>query len=291
MKVIITIPAYNEERTLPTVIKEIKKVMSQTKYHYKILVLNDGSQDNTGIVAKKAGAKVVSHKVNRGLAATFISEMQECKKMKADIIVHTDADGQYPAKYIPELIKKVEAGDDLVLGSRFKRHIHASSLIKDLTNRIFAYALSSMLRQKVTDSTTGFRAFTTQVAYLPLINTFTYTQEQLIRASKAGLKIGEIAIKPRRTRPSRLFNSTIKYALKAWINIFRIYRDYDPIKFFGKVGLIFFSGGFLVGLLILKTIITTGKAGGIPRVIISALLILTGIQIILFGFLADMIRK
>lgn len=293
MKVVITIPAYNEERTLPLVIKEIKSVMSKTKYKkkFQILVLNDGSSDRTAAVARKAGAKVVSHKRNRGLAVTFSSEMEACRKLKADIIVHTDADGQYPAKYIPELIQKVEEGYELVLGSRFKRHIHANSIVKDVTNRIFALVLSSLLKVKLTDSTTGFRAFTGKVAELPLINTFTYTQEQLIRASKSGFKIGEIAIRSRKTRPSRLFKGALDYAIRAWINILRIYRDYDPIKFFGRIGLVFLLLGFGFGAWITKTWVTTGKVGGIPRVILCALFILTGIQIILFGFLADMFRN
>lgn len=291
MKVVISIPAYNEEKTLPLVIKEIKQVMNQTKYNYKILVLNDGSTDKTSEVGKKAGAKVISHRTNRGLATTFISEMEACKNLKADIVVHTDADGQYPAKFIPKLIQKLEEGNDLVLGSRFKRGIHANSIVKDITNRIFAKVLSSMIRQKITDSTTGFRAFTGNIAEMPLINTFTYTQEQIIRAAKSGFKIGEVPIQPRKTRPSRLFKSPVSYALRAWINIFRIYRDYDPIKFFGLIGISFLALGFILGLWIIKTLLTTGGVGGIPRVILSALFIITGIQIVLFGFLADMNKR
>ena len=128
MKVIISIPAYNEEKTLPHVLKEIKEVMEDKKikdksYHYQILVLNDGSKDKTIEVAKAGGAIVVSNRRNLGLAQTFKTEMKECLKLKADIIVHTDADGQYPAKHIPELIEKVREGNDLILGSRFKGKI------------------------------------------------------------------------------------------------------------------------------------------------------------------------
>ena len=124
MKVIISIPAYNEERTLPKVLTEIKQVMDETSYNYQILVYNDGSVDKTVEVAKKHGALVVSHKRNRGLAQTFRDEMKECLNLKADIIVHTDADGQYHSKHIPELIEKVKQGYDLVLGSRFRGKIH-----------------------------------------------------------------------------------------------------------------------------------------------------------------------
>ena len=100
MKVIISIPAYNEEKTLPKVLEEIKKVMNNTDYNYEILVLNDGSMDKTVEVAKKHGAIVVSNKRNRGLAETFRHEMRVCLERKADIIIHTDADGQYHSKHI-----------------------------------------------------------------------------------------------------------------------------------------------------------------------------------------------
>ena len=292
MKVVVTIPAYNEEKTVGSIIREIKEVMDKTSYNYQILVLDDGSWDKTVDVAKKNSAIVVSNKRNLGLAETFKQEMKECLKLKADIIVHTDADGQYPAYYIPEMIEKVEQGYDLVLGSRFgKGNYGGSSLMNKLGNRAFARVFSNLLKTKITDTTTGFRTFTKEVAELPLINTFTYTQEQLIRAGKSKMKIVEVPIRTNKTRPSKLFRNPFDYAIKAWINIFRIYRDFEPLKFFGRIGLLFVLAGFLLGLFILYKIITVGSAGGIPRVILSMLLILIGIQIAFFGFLADMNRK
>ncbi len=288
MKIIISIPAYNEEKHLGPVIKEIKDVMLETDYDFKILVLNDGSKDKTIEVAKKAGAIVYSNKRNLGLAETFKHEMQKCIEHKANIIIHTDADGQYPAKFIPLMIKKIEEGNDLVLGSRFGKGDYSGSIMKKFGNIAFAKVFSGLLKTKLTDTTTGFRAFTTEVAELPLINNFTYTQEQLIRAGKKRLKITEIPITTRKTRPSRLFNGPLDYAFKAWINILRIYRDFEPLKFFGQLGMFFLTIGFALGIWILITLINTGGVGGIPRTILSAVFILTGIQVILFGFLADM---
>ncbi|HIH11461.1 TPA: glycosyltransferase family 2 protein [Candidatus Woesearchaeota archaeon] len=291
MKVIITIPAYNEERTLPFVLQEIKDIMGKTTHQYQILVVDDGSRDKTIAIAKQHGAIVYSNPHNKGLAETFKVEMSLCLANKADIIVHTDADGQYPAKYIPLLIKEIENGADLVLGSRFGKGNYAGSIMKHAGNVAFAKAIASLTKVKVSDTTTGFRAFTRTVAEIPLINNFTYTQEQIIKAAKQGLKIREVPINARRTRDSRLFKSSLQYALKAWINIMRIYRDYDPLKFFGRIGTFFLCLGFLMGLWVLYSIMTTGGVGGIPRVILSAVLILTGLQIILFGFLADMFRR
>jgi len=289
MKVIITIPAYNEERTLPRVIREIKEIMSHEKYKYEILVLNDGSKDKTIEVAKKEGAIVVSHRRNRGLAETFRSEMRECIARKADIIVHTDADGQYHSKHIPELIRKIEAGYDLVLGSRFRGKIEHMPVLKWLGNVAFSKVLSSLTKVKITDSTTGFRAFTLEVAKdIKYINTFTYTQEQIIKGAKQGFRIGEIPIIARKTRASRLFKNPFQYAIKAWINILRIYRDYQPLKFFGRIGGAFLFVGGIIGLWLVSRFIRFGSVGRMPSLILGMLLILVGIQIILFGFLADM---
>ncbi len=292
MNVVITIPAFNEEKDIGRVIDEIIRVMNATKYKPQILVVDDGSKDQTVGIAKSKGAKVVSNSQNRGLAETFKVELLECLKMKADIIVHTDADGQYPAEYIPQLIKKIEEGYDLVLGSRFKRGTYSGSTVKWLGNVMFARVFSKLLKTKITDTTTGFRAFNRKVTALPLINSFTYTQEQLLRAAKNRLRIGEIFIHTNKTRESRLFGNSLAYAFKAWVNILRIYRDYDPLKFFGKIGLSFLLLGGIIGLWLLYLFFTTGTVQGrIALSVFCALSIITGLQIIFFGFLADMNQR
>ena len=286
MKIIISIPAYNEEKSIGKTLEDIKRVMK--RYNYKILVVDDGSKDKTADIAKEHDAKVVSHPYNLGLTEAFRTEMREALKMKPDIIIHTDADNQYPAEYIPLLIKKIEEGYDLVLGSRFGKGAYSGSLMKKLGNIAFAKVFSGLLKSKITDTTTGFRGFTPKVAKIPLINNFTYTQEQIIKAGKARMGITEIPIKTNRTRPSRLFKNSFDYAIKAWINIIRIYRDFEPLKFFGKIGGILFLSGFLIGLWIFYIFLTKGYVGKIPLTIFSMLLMTMGIQIVLFGFLADM---
>src|SRR3989338_1975464 len=238
MNIIITIPAYNEEKTLPAVLTELKQVMNATSYRYRILILDDGSKDRTAEVARSYGALVVSHR-HKGLAETLKAEMRECLKLNADVIVHTDADGQYHPRHIPELIEKIQQGYDLVLGSRFRGRIEQMPLMKRWGNIAFSHAISSLTEVKITDSTTGFRAFTAEVAReINYINTFTYTQEQIKKAAKQGFRITEIPISTRKTRESRLFKNPFQYAVRAWINILRIYRDYEPLAFFGKVGIL-----------------------------------------------------
>lgn len=292
-KIIITIPAYNEENSISWVIKEIKEVMDNTSYAYQILVLDDGSSDRTREFAKKAGAIVFSNLSNRGLAETFRNEMKKCLELNADIIVHTDADGQYLSKDIPRLIKKIEEGYDLVLGSRFIGNVKHMPFLKKMGNKAFAVVFKQLTKTKLTDTTTGFRAFTKKVAEdIEYINKFTYTQEQIIKASKQKFRITEIPIETRKTRPSRLFKNPFEYAIKAWINIFRIYRDYDPLKFFGAIGISFLLLGFIIALYFLYLhLFGGGIIGHLGLLFLMLMLIMGGIQIIFFGFLADMNRK
>lgn len=290
MYVVVTIPAYNEEKTIAAVVAEVQYALKKTHYKYKVLVVDDGSTDATAKIAQDAGAVVVK-KRHSGLLETFKREMEECARLKADVIVHTDADGQYPAQFIPELLHEIERGADIVLGSRFSGMGIQMPLIKKIGNRAFAYVLSRLCHTNITDSTTGFRAFTREVAQeLSYSTGFTYTHEQLIRAARLGFKIVEIPIETRKTRASRLMKGPFDYAVKAWINLFRIYRDYQPLAFFGKVGLLFILCGVLLSMYITYSFLVTGLVGGLPRVVLATLMILTGIQIVLFGFLADMRR-
>ena len=293
MKIIITIPAYNEEGTIGSTIDEIKKVMSNERYKYEIQVADDGSKDRTAETAKKHGASVIINKRNQGLAKTFQTEIQACLKKKADIIVHTDADGQYPASCIPELIQKIGEGHDLVLGSRFMPSAgYKNSWSNKLGNVLFAKAISRLTRIRITDSTTGFRAFTADVARnITFINTFTYTQEQIIRAAKQGFSITEIPIQARKTRKSKLFKNPLQYAVRAWLNLLRIYRDYDPLKFFVSIGGFFSSLGIIIGVYFIYLHLTTGIQGHLGLLFLMMMLLMIGVQMISFGFLADMNRK
>lgn len=291
MHIVVTIPAYNEEQTLGPVLDAITHVLRQTSYSWQLLVVDDGSVDRTAAVAQAHGAHVVAHPRNLGLAAAFQTELATCLSLGADILVHTDADGQYDPAAIPLLIRAIEDGADLALGSRFLRKAPAMPVMNRLGNQAFSLVFSHLLNQKITDTTTGFRAFTATVAReVAITNSFTYTQEQLLRAAKQKFRIVEVPVRTRKTRPSRLFKNPFSYAVKAWINILRIYRDYDPLRFFGSAGLFFFGIGLLLGFVLLFLFVTEGKVGHLPSVVLTAIFLLLGIQFLFFGFLADMLR-
>jgi len=290
MTVLISIPAFNEEKTIGNTLDDIHSVMNKTSYNYNIQVLDDGSTDQTVKEAQKHGATVYSSRRNQGLAKNFLLELKYFLASPSTIFVHTDADGQYDPEAIPHLIREVENGHDLVLGSRFKGKVrYKNDFSRMIGNMIFAKAISAMTHIRITDSTTGFRAFTREVAEsIDFINTFTYTQEQIIKAARQGFSISEIPIRARKTRESRLFSNPFQYAWKAWINILRIYRDYDPLRFFGRIGLSLCSLGIAIGVFFIYLHFTSGIQGHVPLLLLMILLFLTGLQVIVFGFLADM---
>lgn len=295
MKIIITIPAYDEEKTIRNVIKDTKKVMNKTKFKYEVIVVDDGSTDRTALVAKKAGAYVYSHPYRYGLAETFRTEMNIALKKKGEIIVHIDADGQYRAEEIPRLIEPIIKKEaDLILGSRFLGKIEEMPFIKKIGNKAFSRVISGVTDIKITDSQTGFRAFNRKVAEkINIISNHTYTQEMVIKTIKEKFKIKEIPIyfDKRKYGKSKLLANPFEYAIKAWINIFRIYRDYAPLKFFGIIGSFLIFVSFILGLYILNVFFILGAAGPfqkLPTILLMLLLFVTGVQILIFGFLADM---
>src|SRR3989338_7919183 len=294
MKIIVTIPAYNEEKSIGILIKKIKNVMSKVKHNYQILVVDDGSKDNTASNARKAGAIVYSHPKNYGLAETFKTEIAKSLELKADVIVHIDADMQYQPREIPKLLDEIKKGYDLILGSRFKGKIEEMPWIKRFGNKAFSKVVSKITNLQISDAQTGFRAFTRKVAEnVPVTSNHTYTQEQIIRAVKQKFRIKEVPIYfAKRNGKSRLISNPFSYAARALINIIRTYRDYEPLKFFGIIGSLIFFIGILLGLyLVYFQFFGEGAFRHLGLMMLDILVLSIGLQIIIFGFLADMEKK
>lgn len=294
MRIFITIPAYNEEKTIGVLIGKIHKVMKRTGYNYKVLVVDDGSKDKTADAAKKAGAIVYSHPKNYGLAECFRTEIEKCISLNADLIIHIDADMQYSPDEIHQLLKEIGNGYDLVLGSRFKGRIEHMSIIKRLGNMAFSKVVSQVAGMDISDAQTGFRAFTRKVAEsIQITSNHTYTQEQIIRAVRSKFKIKEVPIYfAKREGKSRLISSPFGYAVRAFINIIRVYRDFEPLKFFGIIGSIILSIGFVLGAyLVYFQFFGNGVFRHLGLMMLDILVLSIGLQIIIFGFIADMSRK
>lgn len=250
MKLVIIIPAYNEEETISQVIKEIPDRIEGID-EIKVLVIDDGSTDNTARVAKKAGALVISHSVNKGLGAAFATGIQHALKLGGDIIVNIDADGQFSPKDIPKLIKPLlEKKADMVTGTRFKEKkvIPHMSQLKRQGNAFFVWLVNILTGQRFTDTQCGFRAYSRDTALrLNLFGDFTYTQEVFLDLINKGKRIVEVPIKVKyySDRKSKISGSLFNYGIKALIIILRTFRDYHPLKFFGFPGVIILGMGTL----------------------------------------------
>jgi glycosyltransferase involved in cell wall biosynthesis len=294
MKLVVTIPAYNEEKTIAAVISEIPKKIKGID-SVDIIVVDDGSEDNTSAVAIKAGAKVIRNAHNCGLAYTFSKGLRYALELGADIIVNTDADMQYNQKQIPCLVQPILDGKaDIVLGSRFKGTIEYMPIQKYLGNKIVSKLMSFLTGENITDSQTGFRAFSKEAALrINVFSNFTYTQETILEAVEKKLAIVEVPVDFRkRNGKSRLISNIFDYAYRAGSTILTTYLNYKPLKIF------FFIGGFLIfiglifGTRILVHFISTGMvAPYVPSAILSALFLIIGFQIMIIGMIAELIKR
>ena len=278
-KIIITLPAYNEEKNIGIVVSKIKKVIPTAQ----ILVIDDGSKDYTAKIAKEAGATVVSFAANRGLVAAFKAAKKNALLMGADIILNMDADGQHRPEDIHLVLKPLlDNKADVVIGSRFKGKIKKKSLIKYVGNIMFSKLISSLTRQRITDAQSGFRAYTREVAeHLEIKTGHTYTQQMLIQAAYHKFKIIEVPIieNVRRYGTSKVVKNPFTFAYKAGNLLLSVLAIYHPIKFFGTSGFLLMLIGLIIGL------IFSG------RNVLSSLIIMIGFQFILFGVLFEIIKK
>ena len=292
MKLVVMIPAHNEERTITEVIKEIPGNAAEK---VEVLVINDGSTDKTSEIAKEAGARVIDLKRNIGLGNAFREGLDTALEMNADIIVNIDADGQYNPKEIPKLIEPLlDGGADIVLGSRFKGSIEYMPLHKRIGNKLMTRVTSGVSGIALSDSQTGFRAFSREAALrLNTIFNYTYVQETIIQAANKGLKVIEVPCEfRRRDGKSRLISNIFLYAKQAISIILRTYLNHKPLKVFLYIGGFVFFLGAIFGSSVLYRYFQTGLVSPYyPTTILTAVLIIVGFQIIMLGLLADIINN
>ncbi len=295
MKLIVTIPAYNEEKTIGNVIKEIPRNVDGVD-EVEILVINDGSTDETVIVSKEAGADyIIDLKENKGLAFAFRTGLEEALKKGADLIVNTDGDFQYNQNQVKDLIKPIlENKADIVLGSRFKGNIEHMVFQKKLGNQVATAITRKTSGYPVSDAQTGFRAFSREAALrMNVLSNYTYVQETIMQAVNHKLTITEIPIDFRmRDGSSRLMKGVFHYASRASSTILRTYRDYQPLKVFSGIGIFLFLVGSFLGIGVLYHYFRTGMVSPhLPSAVLATLLWLLGSQFLVFGLLADMLKN
>ena len=259
------------------------------------LVVDDGSSDETAEVAKACGADaVVKLTQNKGLAVAFQVGLDASLRLGADVIVNTDADNQYSASNIPDLVEPITSGDaDLVVGSRdISNHEEFSTLKKSL-QKIGSWVVRQASSTEVSDVTSGFRAYSKEAALqVNVVSQFTYTLETLIQAGRSDLVVSDIPIKVNpTTRPSRLFRSKRQYVRRSAGTISRVYAMHQPLRVFNIPAAIF----ALVGIVLFGRFgwfyVTAGGEGHIQSLIVGAVCLLVAMQMLMLGLLADLLRS
>jgi glycosyltransferase involved in cell wall biosynthesis len=281
MRLVVVIPAFNEQDTIGEVISKIPKDACE---EVQILVIDDGSTDKTAEMARKNGAEVLSFRCNRGLANAFRKGISQALSKEADVIVNIDADGQHDPRQIKDLVSPILKGEaDLVIGSRFKNGKPPMPKMKYLGNVAFTKLLNLLTGEALTDAQSGFRAFTREVAEnLDIVGNYTYTQQMIVQASHKRFKIIEIPIEISARAgedESRLMRSPFHFAIQAGTLLLTIIARYHPLKFFGATGSMFMMGGIAIGLL------------SPVHDVLSSLIIAAGVQFILFGLLFETFKK
>jgi glycosyltransferase involved in cell wall biosynthesis len=305
MKLVVTIPALNEEKTIGQVISGVPRNIPGIT-DTEVIVMNDGSTDRTAEIAERAGAIVINITGRPGLGAIFRTGLERAMRRGADIICNIDGDGQFNPSDIAKLVQPIlDDGADFVTCSRFAD----PKLWPDMP-RVKFYGNRAVTRiinwvcggTKFSDVSCGFRAFNREAAYrLTLFGRFTYTQECFIDLFSKGMRIAEVPLKIRGVREhgkSRVASSVFKYAISSLPIILRAMRDIQPLKFFGLIALTFFTPGLLAGLLVTSWYFYTGwfdhryRTSPFTQLInISGVLITLSVIMGVLALLADMLGR
>lgn len=293
MKLIIQIPCLNESETLAIALGALpRQVEGFDKVEW--LVIDDGSTDDTAQLATKLGADhVVRHPVNRGLATAFMTGLDTCLRLGADVIINTDADNQYEAADIPKLTAPVLRGEaDMVIGARPIADTEHFSWIKKKLQRLGSWAVRVASKTDVADAPSGFRALSRETAMrLNVFNAYTYTLETIIQAGVSNLRVVSVPIRTNGDlRPSRLVKSISSYVRRSLVTILRIFVIYRPVAFFSLPGLVLSLIGASAAVRFLYFYFATGNGTGhVQSLVLGALCMILGAMSFMIALLADMI--
>ncbi len=267
LKLLVAMPCLNEAANIAEVIGRVPTSIEGVS-DITILVIDDGSTDNTSEIAIENGAIVIKHRGNRGVGSAFHTAVNFAIESSYDIMVNIDGDGQFNPADISKLISPIINSDaDFVSASRFidKAYTPKMPYVKLFGNHMMSHLVSSLCGQKFYDVSCGFRAYSREtLLQINLHGAFTYTQETFIDLASKRLCIVEIPVEVKyfKERTSRVAKSISKYAVNTFMIITRIYRDYYPFKFFGGISLFFLLIGIGFGLLFFYNFMLTRKFTG-----------------------------
>lgn len=291
MKLIIQIPCFNEAATIGKTLSSLPRTVEGCSA-VEWIIVDDGSTDGTAELARMHGVDhVVRLPVNRGLAKAFMAGIQCGLDRGADIIVNTDADNQYAADCIPDLIIPILDGSaEMVVGARPISSIRHFSPTKRVLQRVGSWAVRMASGTTLPDAPSGFRAFGRRAAeQIMVFGDYTYTIETIVQAGRSGLTVTSVPIRVNPDeRPSRLVTSTIGYVLRSVATIVRAHFTYKPLRSFVFLGAALLLAGVAVGVRFMTKYLSGEGAGHVQSLILASILVVTGFQSMLVGVLADL---
>jgi glycosyltransferase involved in cell wall biosynthesis len=294
MKLIIQIPCFNEAESLPETLVALPRQIDGIDI-IEILVIDDGSRDDTSAVAKRFGVHhIVRHRTNRGLAAAFQSGINKALAEGADIIVNTDADNQYEGRDIGKLVAPVLSGDaDIVVGDRGVKDNAHFGKFKRLLQILGSATVKRLSNTQITDAVSGFRAISRSAAQrINITSSFSYTTEMLIQAGRKRMAIVSVPIRTNgAVRPSRLFKSVPQFITNTGATMIRSYAMYNPLKVFVMAGTIIALIGAAPILRFIYFYAIGQGNGHIQSLVIGGSLIVLGVVAIMFGAVADLVGR
>ena len=292
MKLIIQIPCFNEETTLPATLAELPREVEGVDA-VEWLVIDDGSTDRTVEVAREHGVDhVVRLTNNKGLAAGFQAGLDASLKLGADVIVNTDADNQYYGGDIPKLVAPILAGEaDMVIGDRETDQIEHFSPLKKRLQRLGSAVVRRASGTDVPDTTSGFRAYNREAALqMQVVSKFTYTLESIIQAGKMLVAVDDVPVRTNeKTRESRLFPSTAAYVRRNTVSIFRIYTLYEPLRVFLFAALVTALLGAGIWIRFLVFVVQGESGGHVQSLILGSTLFIVAVQFAALGVIGDIL--
>ncbi|HUZ44473.1 MAG TPA: glycosyltransferase family 2 protein [Acidimicrobiales bacterium] len=293
-KLIVQVPCLNEAGQLPDLVRHLPRQVDGFD-QVEWLVIDDGSTDGTVEVARSVGFDhIVRLPVHKGLAIAFQTGLDAALKLGADVIVNTDADGQYDGSDISRLVKPILQGEaDMAVGDRGVASAEGFNWTKRRLQTLGSWVVSRASGTRVPDATSGFRAYNRDAALqLVVVTAFTYTLETLIQAGATSVTVANVPIERHHVeRPSRLFTSNWDYIKKSIGGISRIYAFYRPLRVFTSASAVLAVAGLAAWSPFLISWAEGDPHGHIQSIILGAVLIIAAVQIFALGIVADLLGK
>lgn len=294
VKLVVQVPCFNEEGTLPLVLKDIPRKIDGVDC-IETQIIDDGSTDRTVEVAKECGVDyIITYIGHKGLGEAFKRGANAALERDVDILVNTDGDNQYSSKDIPVLIRPIlEKRADMVIGNRNPRRIAHFSSIKRFLHREGSFMVQVLSGVPIPDALSGFRAYSKRALLeLNVTTSHSYVLDTTMQAVQKKLKILYIDIQPNLpTRSSRLIPSLPVYIKKTISNMFRVYSLYFPLKIFIAIGSLFILLGLIPIMRFLYYYFALPVSGKTQSLIFGMMFEVIGFQFLGLGILGEIMAK